>query len=838
MQTVMNDAAQAALKDTQLAIEAEALDMGVARYQKARQQDETSTRPGLRLLVEAVKPLTGAIREWVDEVTSGKPTINANVGYFLQDVDAEVVAYLTARRCIAAMVKRETLQTVAFGIASMIEDAVNFDKLRDENPRAYRLLQRKIAKSSDPGYRHVVMRKQQKYAGVRAIKWGRNEKLAMGLLLVELMEANVILNGEPLFTGTLQSLGARMEGPNGQTSRTERKSNTNGRARVSDARYILVPTETCAKWLEGSHARCEALEPVHMPMVVEPRPWTTPMDGGYLSKKMGYALLKTRNRKAYLDELANYEMPKVYGAVNALQSTEWRVNKAVLGVMRESWEQGLQIAGLPPRDLLPLPPNAPDNCTDEELAQVKAEKARIHAENVRLMSKRLSMGAKLWLGEKFSTYERIYFPHALDWRGRAYPVASYLHPQADDTGKALLEFARGVPLGDNGAYWLAVHGANCYGVDKVSFDERAQWVLDHEDEILASAMEPFARGAFWTQTDEAPWRFLAFCFEWAGYVTGGRSEEFVSHTPVAFDGSCNGLQHYSMMLRDEVGGAATNLVPADKPSDIYTRVAAELEKIVAGSTHPEAAQWRGKITRKIAKQPTMTMPYGAGQFGYRQQIMDALKKSERDTGKAHIAGDSVWAASGYLAGEMKGALAGVVVKAAEAMEWLQKASHIASEDGLPIRWEAPNGLPVLQDYRTMVGERFDREVLGQRIQLMLTREGQELDKRRQAQGIAPNFVHSLDASHMMETVMLALDHGIEDFAMVHDSYGAHAGHADSLNRLLREAFVKMYSGDVLGRFRDALVAQLSPKLAAKIPPLPAFGSLDPEAVKDSQYFFA
>ena len=70
----------------------------------------------------------------------------------------------------------------------------------------------------------------------------------------------------------------------------------------------------------------------------------------------------------------------------------------------------------------------------------------------------------------------------------------------------------------------------------------------------------------------------------------------------------------------------------------------------------------------------------------------------------------------------------------------------------------------------------------------------------------------------------SLEHGINDFAMVHDSYGAHAGHADTLNVLLREAFVAMYREDVLGKFREQLIAQLSPRLAAKIPPLPQFGS--------------
>ncbi len=145
---------------------------------------------------------------------------------------------------------------------------------------------------------------------------------------------------------------------------------------------------------------------------------------------------------------------------------------------------------------------------------------------------------------------------------------------------------------------------------------------------------------------------------------------------------------------------------------------------------------------------------------------------------------------------------------------------------------------MVQDYREWIGERLDTEITGQRVQLMITREGDKLDKRRQAQGIAPNFVHSLDASHMMATVCLGLEAGIEAFAMVHDSYGAHAGNADKLNVLLRRAFVEQYTPDVLGRFRDELVAQLPEKLARKVPPLPAYGTLDVEAVLTSEYFFA
>lgn len=804
----------------QAAIEEESLNFGIARYRKDREKDETNTRPGKRLLVESIRPLSTAISAWIDGVMSGKPTIHANLAYFLFDIDPDVIAFLTARRVIHSMVKRDSLQTVAIKLSALLEDAVNFDKLKAESPRGYNQLQRKIKHTADQRYRHVVMRKQQKYAGVRTVKWGNRERVQIGLLLIDLMEHHVLVNGSPLFKRTLHSQG-----------------------RALSSLYKLEPTEQAAHWLEQSHARCEVLEPVFMPMVVPPRPWTSPTNGGHLDPRLSYPLIKTKGRKAYLQELAHAEMPKVYTAVNALQGTAWRVNKAVLGVMREAWESNMQIAKLPPREPLPLPPDAPPGSTEVEIATVKAEKARIHTDNAKLMSKRLSLAAKLWLGDKFSVYESIYFPHALDWRGRAYPVTSYMHPQADDAGKALLEFSKGMPLGENGAYWLAVHGANCFGVDKVGFDERVQWVLDNESDIIASALDPLADGAFWQTTDEAPWRFLAFCLEWMSYTLmrdEGTDELFRSHIPVAFDGSCNGLQNYSMMLRDEVGGAATNLVPSEKPSDIYTQVANALETIAvrdAAAGVPGAAPWVGKVTRKIAKQPTMTMPYGAGQFGYRQQIVDALRKIEQDTGKPHLDGE-MWVCSGYLAASMKEALAGVVVKAAQAMEWLQKASQVVSEDGLPIRWGAPNGLPVVQDYREVLGECIQTEIIGQRVSLTLTREGDKIDKRRQAQGIAPNFVHSLDASHMMETVCMGLAHGLTAFAMVHDSYGSHAGHADTLNRLLREAFVCMYREDVLTRFREELIGQLPPKLAAKVPPLPSFGTLDPEAVKTSEYFFA
>jgi DNA-directed RNA polymerase len=602
-------------------------------------------------------------------------------------------------------------------------------------------------------------------------------------------------------------------------------------------------------WLEQAHNRCELMAPMHLPMIVEPKAWSSPFNGGYLSQRV--SLLKVRN-EAYLSELTECEMPAVYAALNAMQSTRWRINRGILAALKSVWDAGLSLGELPPRDSLPVPTPpqadfdvAKEQRTEEQQARIKAWKAeanKVYSENMRLESKRVSLTQKLWVAEKFEQYDAIYFPHVMDWRGRAYPVPATLSPQGDDAAKAMLEFADGKPLGDNGAYWLAVHGANCFGVDKVAFEERTKWVHDNALAIVDSAMDPLAN-RWWTEAD-APWQFLAFCKEWAGLclhtANGGAQEDFVSHLPVGLDGSCNGLQNFSAMLRDEVGGKATNLVPSEKPSDIYAEVARVMQGIVefdAGSGNEHAALWLGKIDRKVAKRPCMTYAYAATQFGMKDQTLAMLKKREEE-GEKLIDDEHKFKASVYLAGVAYEAIGQVVIAARSAMDWLVAAARVAAQDSLPIRWTTPVGLPVLQNYRDHTGKIVEGEIAGERVQLVYSIESDKLNKRKQAQGIAPNFVHSMDAAHMMSTINACAEQGITSFAMVHDSYGTHAANIDVLAAELRRAFVTQYAADVLGAFREQLVQQLPPKLAEKIPPLPPMGSLDLTAVESSEYFFA
>ena len=98
------------------------------------------------------------------------------------------------------------------------------------------------------------------------------------------------------------------------------------------------------------------------------------------------------------------------------------------------------------------------------------------------MSRRIQVERTIQIAEEYKDIDKLYYVWQLDFRGRKYPVESFLSPQNADYSKALLEFSRGVLIeNDDDATWLAIHGANVFGVDKVSLIERELWALSNTE---------------------------------------------------------------------------------------------------------------------------------------------------------------------------------------------------------------------------------------------------------------------------------------------------------------------------------------------------------------------
>jgi DNA-directed RNA polymerase len=427
------------LVEQQLTLEQESLTAGVERYRKLQQdQGEVATQPGMKLLKATIGPLKEAIENYIEETKAGRPVRGAAVVVkFLDQYPADAAAYITARYVLNSMSKGLSLQAVALALAKALEDALSHDHLQKENPGLYRQLLRKIEKSSDERYRHVLLRRQQKYAGIETVPWSTKHRLQLGELLIHLMAES---------TGMVRIVNTMGGGTKSQ--------------------YMVLPTEATMEWLEKAHARSELFAPIFLPMIVPPKRWKGPYGGGYIGKHLRYALVKTAN-KNYLEELRAWDMPKVYAAINALQETAWSINGAVLNVLRQVWDGGGNLGGLPPRDTLPLPAKtfAEDAASDDAAVVAwRKEAAMVYSENVRLVSKRVAM--ILQAGDRGeasrSSSAEFFFPHAMDWRGRAYRRRARY---AQAAGRRLRvrrcsTSPRAKPLGHNGAFWLAVHGAN------------------------------------------------------------------------------------------------------------------------------------------------------------------------------------------------------------------------------------------------------------------------------------------------------------------------------------------------------------------------------------------
>lgn len=806
----------------QIELEDEQRALGSSRYNSRKlpwrveagtPDEEANLPPGQHLLRELTLPVSEAFKDFIDATCEGKAGRRHSAANFLLLCDPLEAAYLTCRVMLNHSIGRESLVSTARAVTKALVENLEFKAFREMNRIGYKGYMKKQEARGYSRQRRSAVKKLFEGEGV-AITLSATEEATVGTKCVEL----VIDATDMWVLDTVRRARGFMS--------------------------VIRPTETLEGWLDVQHGRCALLAPVNLPMICRPRRWRSPTYGGYLTRRPGNRLVKQTNMN-YTEELQSFDLQKVYDSVNHIQETPWQINKAVLDVMEEVWQGGSSLGGLPQRLDDPIPAKPADFEYNEEAKKDwKAEAAVVYERNAARQSERLAMQQGLWVGRRFAPEEAIYFPHELDFRGRVYPIPTYgPSPQGSDWQKALIHFAHGKPLGLQGWRWLQIHIANLFGVDKVSFEDRVQWAVDNIDALLDSGANPLDGQRFWATADY-PYCALAACIELHEAMQMEDPTQYVSRIPVALDGSCSGLQHFSAMLRDTDGGRAVNLLPAEKPQDIYSEVAAYAQAQADSSTcSTEGKVWaNGKVTRKIAKRPTMTFCYSATRFGMQGMILQTLREIDKDNelrGKGpHLGGADNYQASVWLSHVLFEAIEQTVTAAAKAMDWLRAAAKVAGEEGLPLWWDTPMGLPILQEYRKQEGKRVDLHWAGRRLQLTVNVTGKKLDKRSQANGVAPNFVHSLDAAHLQAVAYRCRGEGIDHLAMIHDSFGTHAADTDRISAILRDTFIEQYEDDVLGNFYEELKGQLGEELAEKLPAPPTAGDLDLNSIREASFAFA
>ena len=587
------------------------------------------------------------------------------------------------------------------------------------------------------------------------------------------------------------------------------------------------------------------------PSRVKPDPWVT----GKFHHSTGFPLIKRSPHEDAVKAVKEGGMDYLLDTLNKLGSTGWRINGAVL----DAFVQCKYLTG----DRTPFK-------FMKEVDPKKRASLEIEAEAIQRLAERNRDNA-------------FYHLYNVDFRGRIYPNTAYLHEQSSDNAKGLLLLDEAVPLGEEGYYWLCVHTANVWGNDKVSLDDRVQWVQDNMDTILGYDDNPLHNDQ-WMDADK-PFCFLACCVELAminAWIHADQAvEDFPSCLPLYIDGSNNGVQHLTAMSKDSTVAPLVNLVPQDLPGDVYMYIAdycirnvskdsqrfneeevlewqkywKDIVKLKADvakfSSNPKSevfAQAKSalgkynnsvydqkknygplfwdaisdrKIWRKTVKRPVMVLGYGGTAFGMGEMVDD----DTYDINPYLRDKEKAWSA--YLGRLIYRTCMEELTGPARMLEMFRQLAEGENRKGKPISYrQVCTGLPFVHAYRKPQVRRVKLKYQGKRLELDFTVwQEATLNETKQVNSAPPNLVHSVDAVH----VAMYVNETDYTTTVVHDSFGCHAGNMSKAFVDVRQKFVELYDKNPLEHIFEQMDA---------LHLIPEKGNLDIRDVLGSDFAFA
>lgn len=811
------------------------LDKAYDKFAKAqdriiRNSGQGATDGGLEITKHCLAPLIEVMQQAIEAPGKHDRALIA----VIRELPVATIAFCTLQSLLRCVSQRETLRTTAEALGQALANECWGAKLTVDQPKLAekitRLVKQRHARASS---RMKAAHRIAEAGGYRQRMWSREASIAAGGWCLDLA-----MQGLPLVFETI---------------------------RVTEEETLVGLTPIADDWAQDAITRCMKQNPVYLPMVEQPEPWTGFRKGGPKHAGSLASVVRTRHKQteaAVRSAIRSGQMQPALDGLNALQSVAWTINEPILEVLRWAARTKQPIKGMPKWRNVPLPVRpATWEALDKADQKLWYDRERMtKVRNLGFGGDRLLFNGDMETAELMAAHERFWTPMNLDWRGRVYGIPHF-NFHRDDRVRALFLFADGEPIGTEGLRWLKMHVANCGDFNKISkrpIEERIAWTDQNLNCIVRMTQNPMRLDEAhldWRKADK-PFLFLASCMELSAALRAGPT--YVTRLPVSFDGSCSGLQHLCAMTRAPEG-SLVNLTPNALPADVYQTVADRtLLRLQAdarsSSEHAAvAATWLAHgVDRKVVKRNVMTFAYASKKFGMSQQhVVDLMKPLRYDVLDGKMAqhpfgADEMGqkAAAGYLAGHVYETIKSVVELPAAAMGYLQKIARALAHEGKPVQWMTPVGLPWINRYHDLVMTEValwlaDRGVkIRHRMQVAVGFEP-AIAKDRAANGVAPNFVHALDAAHLLLVARAASRLGMTQLATVHDSFGCLASRAGEFNRIIREQFVEMYTThDVLAEVLAQATHDLTPANSHRLPDVLQYGSLELKEVLNAQYAFA
>lgn len=576
---------------------------------------------------------------------------------------------------------------------------------------------------------------------------------------------------------------------------------------------------------------------LYRPMIVPPVPHSIDASGGNLLPYVRKPVVQ-KFKDVMWDEKVNQKgstpSQTVIDGLNALMHTEWAINTRVLEVMENLFKNNTRDCNLPAYDFsaFDFAEPYPINGTKEEQAKWCVKKEEAYSAWYKEERSRGRMLVRLKLAKYLIPIKFFYQIYTCDFRGRANAACDLLSPQSGDFDRGLIYFAEPRKQTPTGKFWLQVHVANLFDQDKIPFDQRAKWVEDNMDMFRKINDDPYEHRSYWVSDKKKKnpsFQRLAAVFDLCR--TDGMTQ-----VPVQMDGSCNGVQHWAALTRDPYLAKKVNLIKTNNPQDLYQYVADLMSENMAAAKDEDSNKgkwatkfiehWGDKIDRGVCKRAVMTDPYGVTFYGIRRYC-----KTEGHldwVGKEQIAGAVV-----ELATFIDQALKGTLVEANKGKAWLKQVADMASELGKNVEWTTPCGFKVVHQYYEILTRRSVAKLFDMKELHFGAPDKETIDGTSVNLAISPNYIHSLDASHMWSTIKRMIDSGITQYSMIHDSYGCPAPDVNLMRAYTNEEFHKMHASNLLQTMKDE-VEQI---LSIELPDVPPIGDYNIDEVLDAEYFF-
>lgn len=704
--------------------------------------------------------------------------------------------------------KRSFSSHIAYKIGKALEEEHTlymFSKTNKEKLHLHRHRAMREERSAKETAKRLAYRVQKDWADNPLDQWGKKARVQVGM---RVLRAVLTTLSEYLVLKKIQ-----------QATRHE---------------MVVVPTTALNEFLAEHTEYVLSTTRTSHPCIEPPLPWVADDDvivGGFhtidCSQNRQFIQTKSAEQREWISKSPPLQHIEV---ANALQNVGWNVRTDVLDFIKHAIQLGILPKDIPHIEPPVFPPK-PESAEDytqwkrDRYALVKLNKQRVSRLGV--LRHVLSMAERL-------RDKTFYFVYTCDFRGRLYPASGSLNPQGAPYVRALLQFAEGKPLGQDGLYWLAIHGANTYGNGRESYTDRYQWVLDNEERIRAVASKPdSSRGRSALTGASDPLNFFAFCREYTAAIDSGNPEAFVSHLPVSLDGSANGIQHYSALLRDQDGARDVNLTASTSPQDIYGVVATQLTRVLSTDTTDKVSAdiiLKGGVDRNLVKGPVMTMPYGVTLRGISLDLCHYLD-DHADQYDLQEGSLKNWSVIVYLTEKIIEVINAEVKAPSVCMQWLHDVAMSVGAEEVSLKWLSPVGFPVCHPYRRYNESLVHTQLMGAK-KIYFRDKVIGVDKTKAKVSLAPNFIHSMDASHLVMTIQELTAQGVNSITCVHDCIGTHACDVPVMQRALRHSMYDLYATDQLELFRQQML-----QLIGRVSPVPEYGTYDIRDVLNSEYLF-